>query len=152
LTAKQIADELNLSPSTILGHIEKLLKCRIIKEVEVAKKIYKRERYYDIDIVTYLKDEEKEIEIKISKYADILSETAKAVLKKSIEELSDYASKLLMSRHGNPLERDDVRYFIWMKLMQRIGNYISKEGIFREPLETERKWYLYIGLKKKQDH
>lgn len=46
------------------------------------------------------------------------------------------------------IERDDVKHFIWLNLMHGIEGYFSKQRMYRLPLETERKWFLYIGLKK----
>ncbi|RLF01847.1 MAG: hypothetical protein DRJ59_05120, partial [Thermoprotei archaeon] len=82
LTAKQIAEELEFSPSTILDHLKKMREAMVIKEVEVPEKKYKRERYYDVDFVPYFLDERKEIGRRISKYVDILKQTALAVFEK----------------------------------------------------------------------
>jgi len=146
MTAKQIASELGLSPSTVLGHLKKLLHSMVVREVEVAGKAYKRERYYDVDVVPYFEEEEREIERRISKYADILSETFEAAFRKCLDELADY-KELLMARHGMTWDRDDVRHFIWMKLMHMIESHFLERGIYRGPLETEKRWFLYIKLK-----
>jgi DNA-binding transcriptional ArsR family regulator len=148
MTNKQMADELDLSPSTISAHIEKLSKGGVVKEIEVPNKVYKRERYYDIDIIPYFEDEEKEIDKRIGRYTDILKETAKAVYEKCLNYRSDYFNETLMFKHKMTLERDDVKNFVWTKISRIMQSYFSRKGIYKQSFETEKKWFCYIGMKK----
>ncbi|MCS7364893.1 MAG: winged helix-turn-helix domain-containing protein [archaeon GB-1867-035] len=149
LTAKQIADELELSPSTILDHIKKLKNAKVIREVENIKKKYKRERYYDVDILPYFIDENDEISRRIGKYADILKNTALAVFEKCLDELSKYIKDTLMAKHGITLKRDDVKYFIWLNLLREIDEYFYEKGVLKPPLKTPKRHFFYLGLKRR---
>jgi DNA-binding transcriptional ArsR family regulator len=148
LTAKHIADELELSPSTILDHVNKLKEAMIIKEVEVPEKKYKREKYYDIDIVPYFTDEREEILSKVSKYADILKQTTLVVFEKCLNEVSELLKDSLMAKHGMTIEKDEVRLFIFSELMEIIRKYVSERGFFKDPFQTTRRYYLYIPLQR----
>jgi|YelNatPaOPRAMG01_1025707.scaffolds.fasta_scaffold01351_6 DNA-binding transcriptional ArsR family regulator len=148
LTAKQMADELGLSPSTVLDHINKLKEAMVIKEVEVPEKKYKREKYYDVDIVPYFIDEREEIRKKISKYADILKQTTLAVFEKCLSEVSELLKDSLMAKHGMTVERDDVKFFIFSELMEIIHNYLSERGMLKSSLQTTRRYYLYLPLQR----
>jgi len=147
MTVKQISERLKISPSAILDHVRRLLEAGVIKEVEVPEKRYRRERYYDIDVVVYTDEENTELINIIKKYADILNETAKAVFKKCLDELNGWLSKTLMAKHGLTLEDYAVRHFIWVSLWRQMARYLQKEGLLKDPLDTPKRWYYYIGIR-----
>ncbi len=151
MTTKQIANELGLSPSTVLDHLKKLKEAFVIKEVEVPRKRYKRERYYDVNLTPYFKDEYAEIKRRIKNYADILGQTALGVFEKSLEELRGYIETTLMARHGLTLERDEVKNLLWVMLWHLVGDYISEKGVYRPPLQSPKKHYFYLVLKRPED-
>jgi len=148
LTAKQIAEELDLSPSTVLGHLRRLREAIVIREVDVSERRYKRERYYDVDLVPYFMDEREEISRRIGKYIDILSQTGLAVFEKCLDELKDYFRETLAARHGMTLEKDEVKHMIWTQLIHGLDRYFSERGIYKPPLETTKRHFFYMGLKK----
>jgi len=148
LTAKQIADELELAQSTVLDHINKLKEAMVIKEVEVSEKKYKREKYYDIDIVPYFTDEREEIYKRISKYADILKQTTLIVFEKCLNEISEFLDTTLMAKHGMTIEKDEVKFLIFSELMRIVQDYFSEKGIFKDSLQTVKRYYLYIPLQR----
>ena len=148
LTAKQIAKELELSPSTVLDHITKLKEALVIKEVEVPEKKHKREKYYDVDIVPYFIDERDEIRKRICAYADILKHTTLAVFEKCLSEASEVLKDSLMAKHGMTVEKDEVKFLIFSELMEIIRNHFSEIGIIRNPLQTAKRHYIYLLLQR----
>jgi len=151
MTVKQISERLNMSSSAVLDHVRKLVEAGVIKEVEVPEKRYKRERYYDVDIVVYTDEDERELTKIIKKYADILNETTKAVFEKCLDELDDWFSRTLMAKHGLTLEDYGVRHFIWVSLWTLMDKYLETQGLLKDPLSTPRRWYYYVGIMSKPE-
>jgi len=149
MTVKQISEKLDMSSSAVLDHIRKLVEAGVVKEVEVPEKRYKRERYYDVDIVVYTDEDEEKLKRIIKKYADILNETTKAVFKKCLDELENWFSKTLMARHGLTLDDYKVRHFIWVSLWALVDKYLETQGLLKDPLSTPRRWYYYVGIRSK---
>jgi len=149
MTVKQISEELDLSPSTVLGHVRRLVEAGVLREVKVPEKRYKRERYYDVAVVVYTDEDEKLIWGVVRKYADILGETAGAVLEKCLEELKGKFGETLMARHGLTLEDHEVRHYVWVRLYEGACEVLEARGVLKSPLSTPRRWYYYIGLRGK---
>ena len=109
----------------------------VIKEVQVKEKRYKRERYYDIDIVPYFMDEREEVRKRIRKYAEILAQATLAVFEKCLDEVKPFMDNTLMAKHGITLEKDEVKHFTWTilyNLVYEIG--FREKKLYRPPLET----------------
>ncbi len=87
MTVKQMADDMGLSSTTILRHVEILLDVEMIKEVQVPDedKSYKRERYYDVTFPIWsFKDRETMKPV----YEKIGAETA-IIIKKHLDDLKE---------------------------------------------------------------
>lgn len=149
LTAKQIADELELSSSTILDHLRKLKDALLIKEVDVPEKKYKQERYYDIDLVPYFMDEREEMARRIDKYLDILKQTTITVFEKCLDELADYKNTL-MAKHGITLERDDVKHLVWAIIWNSLADALEAKAIYVTPLRTVKRHFFFMGLERRR--
>jgi len=147
MTVKQISEKLDLAPSTILDHIRKLAEAGLVKEVEVPKKQYKREKYYDIDFVVYTEEEEKKLREIIRKYADILKETARVVFEKALDELAPWFENTLAAKHGFTLENGEVKHLVWITLNGLIEIYLSEKGVLVDPLKTPKRHFLYMKIK-----
>lgn len=148
MTTKQIAEELELAPSTVLDHLKKLKEALLIKEVEVAEKKYKRERYYDVDFVPYFIDELEKIVEKSRKFIDILAQTAIVVFEKCLDELAEFYENTLMAKHGFTLEDSEVRHFIWVSIWNALDEVLVKKEIYTPPLKSPRRHYVYLGLRR----
>lgn len=148
LTVKRMAEELELSSTTILNHVDKMVRVGLLKEVEVRRKRYKQERYYDLDVVFLFKDEEEKLKTMIGKYVDILYETSKAVYLKTLSEAERWFEETLMSRHGYSLERKDLQLYLWQIVWGVLHERFIREGLIEDPLKTRRGWHLFVYIRK----
>ena len=148
LTVKKMAVELGLSSTTILSHVDKMVRVGLLKEVEVRRKKYRQERYYDLDVVFLSRDEEEKLKAMIGKYVDILYETSKAVYLKTLSEAERWFKETLMSKHGYSLERKDLRHYLWQTIWRILDEHLVREGLIEDPLKTDKGWHLFLYLRK----
>lgn len=53
-----------------------------------------------------------------------------------------------MARHGLSLDGDEVRYFTRVKKSYLLGEHFYRSGMFKPPLKSPKKHYVYLGLTK----
>lgn len=151
LTVKKMAEELGLSSTTVLSHVDKMVRVGLLREVEVRRKRYRQERYYDLDVVFLSREEEEKLKAMIGKYVDILYETSKAVHLKTLSEAESWFKETLMSRHGYTLERKDLQLYLWQTIWGILHERFIKEGLIEDPLKTERGWHLFMYIRKPEN-
>ena len=142
MTAKQMADEVGLSPTTVLRHIEILVDGDMLKEVKIPEdeKAFKRERYYNVTFPIWsIADQETMRPI----YEKIGGETAE-VVKKHLNELKQAYQKTDLCGKGWKFDDPDI----YSKLMASATCTLTREvmvkrGLRPIPEEKGNKWGMF---------
>jgi len=147
LTVRQISEKLDLSATTVLDHIRKLVECGVVKEVDYPYKKYKQERYYALAIPVYTLKELKRIEEQLKDFSDIAAEAVKKVYEKSLEKAREWFKDTLMAKQGYKLTDDEIRWFLWMFIIVSIIEEKLREyGLIKSPFETEKRHFIYLVI------
>ena len=148
LTAKQISNKLNISPTTVSAHIRKLLDAHVVKEVRYPEKKYKQEKYYALAIPAYTVKEFNEL-VELSRdFSEIVAEAAKSAYLKVLERAEDWFSKTIMAKQGYKLDDHEIRWLLWIDgIMYTTQEKLHEINLLKLPWKTKRRHYAYLLIK-----
>jgi len=148
LTVKQISNKLDISPTTVLAHIRKLLDAHIVKEVQYPKKRYKQEKYYALAIPAYTVKEFNEL-VELSRdFSEIVAEAAKSAYLKVLEKAKDWFSKTIMAKQGYKLDDHEIRWLLWIEgILHTTQEKLHEINLLKLPWRTKRGHYVYLLIK-----
>jgi len=148
LTVKQISNKLNISPTTVLTHIRKLLDAHVVKEVQYPEKKYKQEKYYALAIPAYTVKEFNEL-VELSRdFSEIVAEAAKSAYLKVLEKAKDWFSKTIMARQGYKLDDHEIRWLLWIDgIIYTAQEKLHEINLLKLPWKTKRGHYVYLLIK-----
>jgi len=142
MTVKQIADEIGLSPTTILRHVEILVGGELLKEVKVPEeeKAFKREKYYDVTFPIWsIADKEKMRPV----YESIGEETA-AIVRRYLAELRDAFEKTELRGKGWKFDDADIYSHIMSSATCTMPRKaLERQGLKPFPEPTSNKWGMH---------
>ena len=150
MTAKQMADEVGLSPTTVLRHIEMLVDGDVLKEVEVPEdeKAFKRERYYDVTFPIWSVDDQEKMR---PIYEKIGGETAE-VVKKHLSELKEAYEKTELCGKGWKFDDPDIYSKVMASATCTLTReVVEKHGLKPIPEEKANKWGMFGEEKENQE-